>query len=281
MLIGAHISAANGVFNAPLNAAKIGCECYQFFTRPPQGGPAPKLTPAIIKLFKKNNNHFGFKEYYIHAPYFINLASNKNNIYYGSISVLKEELKRGSDLEVKYLMTHLGSAKDLGRSEALNKVSGAIEKILNDYQGATQFLIEMSAGSGEIIGATFEEIGIILKKIKPEIRKKIGICFDTAHAFASGYDLRDKEKAKKVWQQFDKIIGLKNLKLIHLNDSLSDLNSRRDRHAPIGQGKIGLKGIEALIKNKKMCDINLISETPGELNRKEDIKILKKLRNKR
>lgn len=280
MLIGAHISAAGGIVKAPVNAHKIDCECYQFFSRPPQGGKAQKLTPVMIKLFKKNNARFGFKEYYVHAPYFINLASSKNNIYYGSISVLKEELARGSLLGVKYLMTHLGSAKDLGRREAINHVSSAIEKILTDYTGKTQFLIEMSAGSGQIMGDTFEEIAQIIKKLPLAIQKKIGVCFDTAHAFASGYDLRNKEEIEKVVKKIDKIIGLKKLKLIHVNDSLSALNSHLDRHAHLGQGKIGLSGFEALIKNKKLGRINFILETPDPNLRLADVKILKQLRAK-
>jgi len=278
MLIGAHISAANGVFNAPLNAAKTGCECYQFFSRPPQGGPIQKLTPAIIKLFEKNNVRFGFKEYYIHAPYFINLASVKNNVYYSSISILKEELKRGSQLGVKYLMTHLGSANNSSREEAIKKVAAGVEKILTGYHEKTQFLIEMSAGSGQIIGDTFEEIAAILKKIKPSLRKKIGICFDTAHTFASGYDLRDKKQIENVLNRFDKIIGLEKLKLIHINDSAAKLGSHLDRHAHLGQGEIGLNAFKLLVKNKKLVKVNLILETPNTNLRKKDLKILKKFR---
>lgn len=279
MQFGTHISASGGVFNAPINAHKNGCECYQFFSRSPQGGQAPKLTLEIIKKFKENNKKFGFKDFYIHAPYYINLASAKNNVYYGSISVLREELERGSLLGAKYLMTHLGSAKELDRRDALKRVSQGIEKILTGYKGSTEFLIEISAGAGEIIGDTFEEIAEILRSVKNiDIRKKIGICFDTAHAFESGYDLSTPVAVKKVLNNFDKTIGLKKLKLIHLNESMTELGSHKDRHEHLGFGKIGLAGIEALITDKRLKKMNYILETPTDTGTLKDLKILKKIR---
>ncbi|HPA26004.1 MAG TPA: deoxyribonuclease IV [bacterium] len=278
MKFGTHISAAGGVQNAPINAHKNNCECYQFFSRSPQGGKAPELTVEIIKKFKANNKKFGFKDFYIHAPYYINLASTKNTTYYGSISVLREELERGSLLGVKYLMTHLGSAKELGRREAVKKVVAGLEKILTGYQGTTEFLIEISAGAGAIIGDTFEEIATIIHNSKFIIQKQIGVCFDTAHAFASGYDLRTLISVKKVLDNFDEIIGLKKLKLIHLNESMTEFGSHKDRHEHLGFGKIGLEGIEALIKDKRLKNINYILETPTDVGTLEDLKILKKMR---
>ena len=287
MFIGAHISAAGSVANTPLNAKKQGCECYQFFSRPPQGGQAPLLSENEIGKFKNNNKKYGFNRYYIHAPYFINLASANNRIYHSSISVLKKELERGSLLGAKFLMTHLGSARDLGEAEALKKVIRGIEKVLTGYTGSTQFLIELSAGSGQIIGDSFKEISHIIKEIeKSKIinhQSKINVCFDTAHAFESGYDLRDGQAVKKTFAEFDKTTGLEKLKLIHLNDSKTALGSRSDRHADIGDGEIGLAGFSALIKfikNKKL-DIDLILETPTESRRKNDIQTLKSFRDKK
>jgi len=290
MFIGAHISASDGLHHAPANAKSQGCECYQFFSRPPQGGPAPKITPADLKKFQLANQKFGFKNFYLHAPYFINLASSNNRIYYGSISVLREELERGSLLGVKYLMTHLGSAKDLGANQALKKVIAGLEKILDGYHGSTELLIEISAGSGAIIGDTFEEIAKIIENCKLPARRiggKIenypGVCFDTAHAFESGYDLRDAKAVQKTFSLFDKTIGLKKLKLLHLNDSKTTLGSRSDRHADLGSGAIGLTGFSALIKylQKKKLDIDLILETPTDSRRKKDIQTLKNIRDKK
>ena len=162
MLIGSHISAAGGVEKAPKNSADIGGEIFQFFSRSPRGGKAPALTTETIKQFKANMRKYKQRECYIHAPYYINLASEKNNIYFGSISVLREELERGTQLGAKYMMTHLGSAKDLGETQAVKKVISGISKVLDSYKGTTQFLIEISAGSGQIIGDSFEEIQRIL-----------------------------------------------------------------------------------------------------------------------
>jgi len=286
MNIGAHISAAYGVANAPLNAKEFGCECYQFFSRSPQGGLAKPLDESEIKKFKEYNKKFGFKNFYIHAPYFINLASTKNNVYHGSISVLHEELERGSVLGAKYLMTHLGSAKELGKKESLKKVIIGIEEILKDYHGSTEFLIEISAGAGEIIGDTFEEINLIIQNSKAcleldsglKIQNSLGVCFDTAHAFESGYDLSSKSAVKKTFDEFDKIIGLKYLKLIHINDSKTALGSHIDRHEHLGFGKIGLEGFQAIVKEPRLKNIDLILETPTDKGIKKDIKLLKKLR---
>ena len=276
-LIGAHVSGAGDLALAPLRAHQAGCECFQFFSRPPQGGPAKKITAKIANEFKINCRRYDL-ESYIHAPYYINLASAKNNIYYGSIGVLKDELKRGNELGVKYLMTHLGSAKDLGEKAGIQKVIAGINEILKDYQGETQFLIEMSAGSGMIIGDTFEEVAYIINKLYAISHKPIGICFDTAHAFASGYDLRDEKSVKNTFKKFDKILGLKKLKLIHANDSGAELGSHKDRHAHIGEGQIGLEGFKAIVAFAKKRKINLILETPHDKRLTEDLKILKKLR---
>jgi len=280
MLIGSHISAAGGVKNAPQNSHKIGGEVFQFFSRSPRGGKAPELTAEIIKEFQNNMKKYDQKECYTHAPYFINLASSNPRIYHSSISILREELERSTKLGVKYLMTHLGSAKDLGEEETLKKIAAGIADILKNYQGTTMFLMEISAGTGMIIGDRFEDIQNIIKNLNLKIRNSLGICFDTAHAFASGYDLRTKETVKTVFDEFDKIIGLKYLKLIHANDSKTELASRKDRHADIGHGKIGLEGFKALINEPRLKNINFILETPTEKLNIENINILKGFRDK-
>ncbi len=276
MKFGAHISAAGGVANAPRNAKKIGCEVFQFFSRSPQGGLAPVLTPIIVKNFQKQMKINGQAEAYIHTPYFINLASTDNRIRYGSIKVIREELERSSLLGAKYVMTHLGSANNLPRGQAIKKVIEGIVKILIDYQGAAELLIENSAGSGNIIGDEFEEIIQIIRQSK----KELGVCLDTCHAFASGYDLRDKKSVDKILRKFDEIIGLKKLKLIHINDSKTDLGSHVDRHEHIGLGKIGLEGFKALINHPELKNINMILETPEDEHgdQASDLEIIKKLR---
>lgn len=278
MLFGAHVSVAGGVQNAPINASDIGCEVFQIFTRSPQGGNVPELNDRNVKEFLENCKKYKQKEWYVHTPFFINFASANPRIKHASISVVREELERASLLKAKYLMTHLGSYKDLGKEKGLLQVVDSLDKMLTGYKGETKFLIEISAGSGEIIGDTFEEIAEII--YHPKLKKyKIGVCFDTQHAFASGYDLRNEIAVKKTFEQFDKVIGLENLKLSHCNDSLTELGSRKDRHAHIGQGLIEKKGFEAIIKNKKLKDVNFILETEHDLV-VEDLKLLKKIREK-
>ncbi len=278
MLFGAHVSIAGGVQNAPLNAGTIGCEVFQMFTRSPQGGFVPEVNDKVIKEFLKNCETTKQKEWYVHTPYFINFASANPRIKHASISVVREELERASKLKAKYLMTHLGSYKDLGKEKGYLQVVDALNEMLKKYKGQTQFLIEISAGSGEIIGDTFEEIAEII--FHPKLKKyKIGVCFDTQHAFAGGYDLRDEAAVEKTFKKFDEVIGLENLKMSHCNDSLTELGSHKDRHAHLGKGLIGKAGFEALLKNKKLEKINFVLETENDLVA-EDLKLLKKIRGK-
>lgn len=276
MLIGVHVSAAKSLALAPQRAKELGAEVFQFFSRSPQGGPAPKITPALVKEFKTNCKKYQQAECYIHTPYYINLASPKNNIYYGSISVIREELERGSLLGAKYVMTHLGSAREVG-VKWLPMVVAGLKKIMSGYKGSTKLLIEISAGSGEVIGDAFEEIAKILKGVS---NKEIGVCFDTCHAFASGYDLRDTKAVKKTFIEFNKTVGFSRLKLIHCNDSKTPLGSHKDRHEHIGLGQIGLNGFKAMMAHKPLQKINWCLETPEDerCGDKENIKTLKKIR---
>lgn len=267
--IGCHISIAGGIDKAPEMARDFGCEVMQIFTRSPQGGPVPPLSDKTIEQFKFQVSRFKIQEIYIHTPYFINLASTNNRVRYGSISAIRTELERARLLGAKYVMTHLGSAKDLPEKEALKKTAEGLKKILDGYKGNAKLLIENSAGAGKIIGADFQEIEKILSEAKsvPNGSALAGICLDTQHSFASGYDL-------------NKIIGLKNIKLIHANDSASEFASRVDRHAHIGKGKIGLETFKKIAGFAKKNTIDLICETdyPGVI---EDIKILKNLTSSR
>ena len=280
MNIGAHVSAAGDVTLASERAKSIGCECFQFFSRSPQGGKATIITPEIGKKYQDNMKEYGQLACYIHGPYYINFASLNNRIYYGSVSVIREELERGSILGVKYLMFHPGSYKESGLKKGLELVCDGLEKVLNGYQGKTELLIEMSAGASNVIGDTYEEINKIVnsKKLK---KYNLGICFDTAHAYARGYDLSSKKAVEKTFSDFDKVLGMKSLKLIHANDSKVELNAKKDRHEHIGQGKIGLVGFQAIVDFAQKHKIDLILETPDLEGRKKDIEILKTMRDKK
>lgn len=286
MNIGCHVSIAGSILNAPENARDLGCEVMQIFTRPPQGGKAPELTLEMAKEFKlkaksclpcrlaslQSGQAGKLKAVYIHAPYYINFASSSNRIRYGSVSVVREELERGNLLDAKYVMTHLGTAKDLGQKEALKKTAEMLKKSLGGYRGKTRLLLENSAGAGAIIGDDLKELGEIIKDVGD--KNITGICLDTQHSFASGYDWLEFEKTLS---RIDEEIGLENIKLIHANDSLSECGSNRDRHANIGDGKIGLDAFKNIVEFAKKNNIDMICETewPGV---KKDIETLKKLR---
>jgi deoxyribonuclease-4 len=292
MKFGVHISIAGGIGKAPKRAHQIGCECFQIFSKSPQGGKSPEITKETAEIFKKECRKYNFKNYYIHTPYYINLASANNRIYYGSISAIRDELEKADLLGARAVVIHLGSARELGRKEAERKlveglrkifqVSPALKKSKNEDKEEIKFkaklLLEITAGAGEIMGDRFEEIAYFIEEAEKEIAgNKFGVCFDTAHAFASGYDLRNKKAVKKTFDDFDKIIGMERLELIHGNDSAADINSHVDRHENIGYGEIGLEGFKAIVSEPRLKDLDFIIETPPNKNR-NDLEILKKLK---
>jgi deoxyribonuclease-4 len=278
--IGCHVSAAGGLFNAPKNAAELGCEVFQMFSRSPQGGPAVKITKEVETEFKEALKAGGFSDFVIHAPYVINFGSGKPQTFHGSISIVRGELERGTVLGAKYVMFHPGSFKDLGVKEGMKQVQKGLVEVLTGYKGTTQLLIEISAGAGEVAGDTFEELAELMKPLK-KFKTFGGICYDTQHAFASGYDIRTPASAKKVFDDFDKIIGLEYFKMSHVNDSKVEFGSHKDRHEHIGEGFMGLEAFTNFFKelHKRKLNIPLILETEHDKVEK-DLEILKKLRNK-
>ncbi|MCK5332857.1 deoxyribonuclease IV [Candidatus Parcubacteria bacterium] len=284
MNFGAHISISESIEKAPQRAHKIGCECFQIFSKSPHGGTSKEITREITENFKNEVKKYNLKNYYIHTPYYINLASANRRIYHNSISAIKEELTKADMLGAKAVVTHLGSAKDLGEKEAKRKLIEGLKKIFlssgDEIIFKAKLLLEITAGAGEIMGDTFEEIAYFIKETEKDIKKnKLGVCLDTAHAFASGYDLRNKTAVQKAFDAFDEMIGLDRLNLVHLNDSLTELNSHKDRHANIGDGKIGIIGIEAILKDERLKEMDFILETPNN-KANEDLEILKNIRKK-
>lgn len=276
MKIGCHVSIAGGIVNAPQRAADLGCEVFQIFTRSPQGGPAPKIDAEVIKKFKEEMAKHGQENCYIHAPYYINFASANEKIREASVRVIREELERGSLIGAKCLMTHLGSSKDYSRDEALKMVASAVKAIMQGYKGSTEFLLEISAGAGNVIGDTFEELEQIINGAGKN-GEKVGICIDSAHMFASGYDIKTKEGFDSTVKIIKETVGLERIKVIHANDSKVGLNEHKDRHDHIGDGKIGIEGFRNLIK--VFPEVDFILETkPDKVA--EDINKLKGIRKK-
>lgn len=272
MLVGCHVSIAGGVFNAPERASVLGAEAMQIFTRSPQGGKAPELTEEVLKEFALNVTRYAIRETVVHTPYYINFASSNNRIRYGSISVIRDELERASLLGAKYVMTHLGSAGELPEDEATQKTIEALKKSLDGYDGLTELLLENAAGSGKIMGATFSQISKIIKEV--DHPKLTGICLDTQHSFASGYNWNEFENTL---EKISSEIKLEKIKLLHVNDSKTELSSHKDRHEHIGKGLIGENAFANIVKFAKEKNISMILETEHDLV-KEDIELLKGFR---
>ncbi len=280
MLFGAFVSIADGIPNAPANAAALGCEVFQIFSRSPRGGKAAPITDEVARNFQSECKKYKQMTSYIHTPYYINFASENNRIRFGSIAIIRDELERASVLGVKAIMTHLGSAKDTTPEAAIKITAEGIAKALQGYKGGAKLLLELSAGSGLIIGSTFEDMAEIIKLAEKKLGKKnvIGVCLDTAHIFASGYDIRDKQHLNSTILQFHNTIGLSRLGVIHANDSMVGLGEKKDRHEHIGRGKIGVAGFKALIKHPKLKNIDLVVETPSSVGMKKDIALFKTIR---
>lgn len=281
MRFGAHVSAAGGLWKAGQNGKELGCEVIQIFSRPPQAWAAKPITDEDAAMFKQSMQDNGINDVYIHAPYLINLASENNRTRHGSISMLRQELERGTQLGAKAMMFHPGSAKAVGREKGIEMVVKGLNGILDGYEGTCQLLIEISAGAGEVMGDQFEEVAAFINGA--ERGKEIGVCFDTQHAFASGYDLRSEQAVKDTFAHFDKCIGLEKLIASHCNDSKVEFEAHKDRHQHLGHGFIGADAFKFIVQHPKLQHIDLILETPfnGEEekgSREEDIALLKKFR---
>lgn len=275
--VGFHVSIAGGISKSVSNARDLGCNAFQIFTRNPRGWSANPLREKDIQEFKKelarNNNNLKItnNSIFVHMPYLPNLSSSDNSIYRKSLNVLSQEVERCRKLTIPYLVLHLGSHQGKGSEHGIDLVVNACNSVLHkgkkgaNSEGEVTLLLENSAGQKHNVGSDFEEIRAILDKLKSSGNKKyVGVCLDTCHAFAAGYDLRTEKSVDKTFDEFNKIIGMKeNLKLVHLNDSKDNLSSGRDRHEHIGLGRIGLEGFKAFFKRKSIVDnVPLIMETP-------------------
>lgn len=279
-LIGAHVSAKGGVENAPVNAHTEQCETFQFFISSPYSYQAPKINESQIALFRQRCKEYGFDRTFVHAPYLVNLASPKNTIRYGSVNILRKGLEMCSKLGVEGMMFHTGSGSGYAnKTEGLAVAITSLNKVLDGYTGTTKLLIENAAGSGATLGVSFTEVGELFQGITAKNRKRAGVCMDTQHAFASGYDWRDKKQLTKAMKEFDEHIGFEHLVVIQANDSKTACGSNRDRHEHIGKGEIGVAGFTLLLSHAQLKRVPFILETEMD-ERAADIALLKKLRMK-
>ena len=280
--VGFHVSIAGGIQNSITNALDIGCTAFQIFTRSPRRWQANELVEADVELFKTNLKKSGIEKnsVAVHMPYLPNLSGPDGELFDKSLDSFAGELKRCSQLGIEYLVIHLGSHMDMGRDHGVQQLLKSCGEAVDNYKSSFKknldvtILLENSAGQKGSIGSKLEELGEILDKLS---NKTYGICLDTCHAFASGYDLSTEEACKRFINDFDKTVGLDSLKFIHLNDSKHEIGSRRDRHELFGNGKIGAKGLSTIINDKKMGNVPMVME-PEKVSNEEDIKNLALIR---
>jgi deoxyribonuclease-4 len=273
--IGAHVSASGGVENAPLNASKIGANTFALFTKNQRQWVAPPLTEKSIEKFKENCSNFGFTLDKIlpHDSYLINLGHPQSEGLEKSRNAFLDEMRRCEQLGLKLLNFHPGSSlKEITTEECLKRIAESINWALSQTKGVTA-VIENTAGQGSNVGNRFEEIRYIIDRI--EDKSRVGVCIDTCHSLAAGYDLQTPEACKNTFEEFDKVIGLDYLRAMHINDSKKGLGSKVDRHENIGIGTIGEDSFQWIMSNPIFDEIPLILETPDETLWGEEIERLK------
>jgi deoxyribonuclease-4 len=268
--VGFHVSIAGGISNSVDNAKKIGCTAFQIFSRNPRGWVAKPLASDDVRLFKIKLASSGIdrKAVIVHMPYLPNLSGPSGEFYNKSIDTLAGEMQRCSSLGIQYLVIHLGSHMGKGQASGIGQLVKAIETARAKTKDGPIVLLENNAGQKNSVGGNFEELRMILDRLGDP--KQYGVCVDTCHLFASGYDLRKKSDVDKTLEKFDSIVGLKNLKFIHLNDSKGPLGSNLDRHEHIGLGMIGQEGLASFLNHRSIRDLPVVMETPIDEKRGDE-----------
>ncbi len=272
--LGLHLSISGSIDHVFDRAAATESNTFQIFSRNPRGWRSTKLDAGEVEDFRISLKRSGIWPVFIHTPYLLNLASPKMDVYIKSVAVLKDELIVASELGIPFIVTHLGSHVGFGKKTGFERIVKAINDSFSAVENKVVLLLENTAGTKNSMGSSLEDIASILLRI--EDKKRVGICFDTCHAFAAGYDLISKGAVENTLKVFDEVIGFEKLKLLHLNDSKGGLGSRIDRHEHIGLGKIGERGFRNILKSK-LRSLPLILETPID-ERRDDIVNLKKVR---
>jgi deoxyribonuclease-4 len=273
--IGAHVSAAGGAFNAVKNAAEIGANAFALFTKNQKQWKAPPLTEEQITLFKDAMKKYDFKAEQVlpHDSYLINLGNPDKEKREISTDAFTEELRRVSQLGLDRLNFHPGAhLNKIEPKECMKLIAEGIDLALNEVEGVYA-VIETTAGQGSALGRSFEEIATIIEFMKNQDR--VGVCIDTCHIFAAGYDIRSQELFNAVMDDYDKIIGFDKLMGMHLNDAKSDYESNVDRHAPLGDGNLGLEPFKAMMADERFKNIPLVLETNEPQRWPDEIKLLR------
>jgi deoxyribonuclease-4 len=259
MRIGVHVSIAGSIDEAIDRAAALSCDTIQIFSRNPRGWRSRPLEPGEVKEFKRKRKDNDIRPVLVHIPYLINLATPKDKLWKASIDSYIEDIIRTDTLGAEYFVTHLGAHTGSGEEAGLKRFCQGLNTVIKKTRPKTVILLETCAGQGSSLGYKFEHIRYILDNIKS---KNIGVCLDTCHVYAAGYDIATRQGLEDTLNIFNKVIGLKKLKAIHLNDVKGELGSHLDRHEHIGKGKIRQKGMKRILTHPKLRDLPFIMETP-------------------
>jgi len=273
--LGAHVTTAGGVENALLHAAHIKASGFAIFTRNQRRWESPALSDESIRIFRERMVEYGYMPEQVlpHNSYLINLAQPDVEKRSRSYDVFIDELQRVAKLGLKSLNFHPGSTVGLiSKEEGISLIAGNINRAHEQVDGVVHVL-ETTSGQKNKIGGTFEELAAIIEQIGDKSR--IGVCIDTCHIFAAGYDISTKDGWNRTMEEFERVVGIQYLKGLHLNDSVGLLSSHIDRHANIGEGHIGIDGFKAIIRDSRINRIPLILETPGKRDWAAEIALLK------
>lgn len=261
MRIGVHVRVSGGYAKAVDYAASLGCTAIQVFSSNPRSYRVGKLDVAALSAFAELRRAAGIDPCVIHTPYLINLASDDPKVRAGSLGLLRADLASAAAGEMRYVNTHLGSYGTRDREEGFDAICTALEDVLAEMQPGVWLVMENSAGAGNLAGGTLEELGRIVKRIG---HPRLGVCLDTAHAWAAGYEINSKQGVDAFIDAADREIGLDRVVMFHFNDTQVPLGASRDRHFHIGEGLIGFDGFRALLARPELREKTAILETPGE-----------------
>ncbi len=258
--LGAHVSVAGGVGKAPERAVRIRSRNLQLFTKQPNRWAEPELAPEAVEEFRDARNERKIGCAVSHDSYLINLSSPKPELWERSVDCFVGELRRSVELGLDFVVTHPGNATDGKTEDGIARNADGITRALEAVEGETRVLLELTAGSGTSVGGSFEALAGILARIPHGLQDRMGVCVDTCHAYAAGYDLVGDYDG--VWTRFEDVVGLERLKLFHLNDSQHPLGSNKDRHEHIGEGTLGPEPFRRIMTDPRFPSVPKLLETP-------------------
>ncbi|MDO8885524.1 deoxyribonuclease IV [Candidatus Oleimmundimicrobium sp.] len=275
MKFGCHVSIVGKIYLAVERAILRGCETMQIFSGNPRGWKRAGILDEDIHEFNFRREDAGIDPLVIHMPYLVNLGSPDADIYSRSARAMLDAIERAKKLKASYLVFHPGSHKGAGTKDGLIRISESLKSLTATLDDNPKILLENTAGSGFNLGAKFEELAFIFEEL--DWSEKFGVCLDTCHAFAAGYDISTKEGLNDVLRELDEKVGIDRVSLIHANDSCTPLGSRIDRHTDIGKGYIGLGGFKRIVNHPLLRELPCILETP-HMSENDDIRNLSLIR---